>query len=214
MWEIVSLTLYVNIVSTILGMIFGLVLGYKLYFSKGKIKRLFVYIIQTFMGMPPVVLGLVLFMLLKSGGPLNFLHILYQPTSLIVAQTLLIIPIVAGNVYQLLKSKGQVLFYTLDMFKLKYLSKIKYSIVELRNELVFILILAFSRAVSEVGAVMIVGGNIKHHTRIMTTALANLKSQGNYNEALIYGAILLTIAFIAQFLLSKIRKEEDENENI
>ncbi|MDL2211931.1 ABC transporter permease [Erysipelotrichaceae bacterium OttesenSCG-928-M19] len=213
MIEVIKLTLLVNISATLLGMLFGLLLGYQLYFMKSKIKYLLIYLTKTMMGLPPVVLGLVLFMLLKTNGAFGFLHILYQPISLVVAQTLLIIPIVSGNVYQLLVSKGEVLFFTLDMFKLNFINKIKYSLFEFRNDLIFILILGFSRAVSEVGSVMVVGGNIKDHTRIMTTALANLKSQGNYNEALIYGVILLLIAFIVQFGLSLLNKEEDNHEN-
>ncbi|WP_423362850.1 ABC transporter permease [Mycoplasma sp. P36-A1] len=213
MLEIILLTLYVNISSTIIGMIIGSCLGYIIYLmKKSKVKKLIIYINKTLMGLPPVVLGLFLFMLLKRSGSLGFLEILYTPTSLIVAQTLLIIPIVSGNVYQLLISKGEVLFFTLDMYKADFLQTIKICLKEFRNDLVFILILGFSRAVSEVGAVMIVGGNIKHHTRIMTTALANLKSMGNYEEAVSYGMLLLIISFVIQFFLSNLSKEIN-NEN-
>lgn len=213
MFDVIVLTLIVNISSTIIAMIIGVLLAYQLYFSNNKLKPLFIYINKTMMGLPPVVLGLLLFMLLKANGPLGFMHLLYQPISLVIAQTLLIIPIVCGNTYQLLMSKGEVLFFTLNMFKLTNLNKIKFSLLELKNDLIFILILGFSRAVSEVGAVMVVGGNIKDHTRIMTTALANLKSMGNYNEALIYGFTLLLIAFIIQYILSKLSSKDAYHEN-
>ena len=213
MLEIIQLTLIVNISSTILGMMIGLLLGYHLYFSKRFLKPFFVYLTQTLMGIPPVVLGLVLFLVLRSNGPLGFLGLLFTPEALIIAQTLLIIPIVAGNVYQLLVSKGEVLFFTLGMYKLSFINKIKYSILQFRNELIFIMILGFSRAVSEVGAVMIVGGNIRSRTRIMTTALANLRSQGHFEEAIIYGMILLVISFIIQFFVLRLGKEDDNYEN-
>ena len=213
MLEIIQLTLIVNISSTILGMIIGVLLGYRLYFSKSFLKPFWVYLTKTLMGIPPVVLGLILFIVLRSNGPLGFFGLLFTPRALIIAQTLLIIPIVAGNVYQLLISKGEVLFFTLNMYKLSFINKIKYSILQFRNELIFIMILGFSRAVSEVGAVMIVGGNIRGHTRIMTTALANLRSQGHFEEAIVYGVVLLAITFIIQFFVLRLGREEDNCEN-
>jgi len=213
MREIITLTLIVNISSTILGMVIGTFIGYRLYLSKSKIKGLFLGINRTMMGLPPVVLGLVLFLLLRTNGALGFLGFLFQPQSLVLAQTILIIPIVAGNVYNLLVSKGSILFFTLDMYDLSIWKKIIYSLKDFRNELLFILILAFSRAVSEVGAVMVVGGNIGGRTRIMTTALATLRSMGDTDTALVYGAILLGITFIIQFLLNLFNKEAYNHEN-
>jgi len=213
MLEIIQLTLIVNISSTILGTIFGGFLGYHLYFSKSFLKPIWVYLTRTLMGIPPVVLGLILFIILRSNGPLGFFGLLFTPRAIIIAQTLLVIPIVGGNVYQLLVSKGEVLFFTLNMYKLGFISKIKYSILQFRNELIFIMILGFSRTVSEVGAVMIVGGNIRGHTRIMTTALANLRSQGHFEEAIVYGVVLLAISLVIQFFVLRLGKEEENYEN-
>jgi len=213
MLEIIQLTLVVNISATILGTIFGILLGYRLYFSKSFLKPFWVYVTKTLMGIPPVVLGLVLFIVLRSNGPLGLFGLLFTPEALVIAQTLLVVPIVAGNVYQLLVSKGEVLFFTLNMYQLGFMNKIKYSILQFRNELIFIMILGFSRTVSEVGAVMIVGGNIRGHTRVMTTALANLRSQGHFEEAIVYGVVLLGIAFVIQFLVSRLGKEEENYEN-
>jgi len=213
MFEIIRLTLIVNISATLFGTVLGVLVGYRLYFSKSFLKSMWVYLTKALMGLPPVVLGLVLFMVIRSNGPLGFFGLLFTSEALVIAQTLLIIPIVAGNVYQLLISKGEVLFFTLDMYEIGFVSKIKYSIVEFRNELLFIMILGFSRATSEVGAVMIVGGNIRGHTRIMTTAIANLRSQGHFEEAITYGAILLGITFLIQFFILRLSKEEDNHEN-
>jgi len=213
MLEIIQLTLIVNISSTILGTIFGVLIGYHMYFSKSFLKPIWVYLTRTLMGIPPVVLGLILFIILRSNGPLGFFGLLFTPRAIIIAQTLLVIPIVGGNVYQLLVSKGEVLFFTLNMYKIGFINKIKYSILQFRNELIFIMILGFSRTVSEVGAVMIVGGNIRGHTRIMTTALANLRSQGHFEEAIVYGVVLLGISLVIQFFVLRLGKEEENYEN-
>jgi len=213
MFEIVRLTLIVNVSATILGTIIGALIGYRLYFSKNFLKPVWVYLIKTLMGIPPVVLGLILFIVIRSNGPLGFFGMLFTPGALVVAQTLLVIPIVAGNVYQLLISKGEVLFFTLNMYKLGFMNKIKYSILQFRNELLFIMILGFSRTVSEVGAVMIVGGNIRGHTRVMTTAIASLRSQGSADEAIAYGIVLLLISLIIQFFVMRLGKEEENYEN-
>jgi len=213
MFEIIRLTLVVNISATLLGTVIGVLIGYRLYFSKSFLKPVLVYLTKALMGLPPVVLGLVLFIVLRSNGSLGFLGLLFTPEALVIAQTLLIVPIVAGNVYQLLVSKGEVLFFTLDMYNIGFLNKIKYSILQFRNELLFITILGFSRAVSEVGAVMIVGGNIRGHTRVMTTAIANLRSQGHFEEAITYGVILLALTFLIQFVILRLSKEEENHEN-
>ena len=213
MFEIIRLTLIVNISATILGTIIGVLIGYRLYFSKSFLKPFWVYFTKTLMGIPPVVLGLMLFIVIRSNGPLGFFGLLFTPRAIIIAQTLLVIPIVAGNVYQLLVSKGEVLFFTLNMYKIGFINKIKYSILQFRNELLFIMILGFSRTVSEVGAVMIVGGNIRGHTRVMTTAIASLRSQGSAEEAIAYGVVLLMITFVIQFLILRLGKEEENHEN-
>jgi len=213
MIEIIQLTLIVNISATIFGAIFGALLGYHLYFSKSFLKPIWIYLTRTLMGLPPVVLGLILFIVLRSSGPLGFFGLLFTPRAIVIAQTILVIPIVGGNVYQLLVSKGEVLFFTLNMYKLSFINKIKYSILQFRNELIFIIILGFSRTVSEVGAVMIVGGNIRGHTRIMTTALAVLRTQGLFEEAIVYGVVLLAISFVLQFFVMRLGKEEENYEN-
>jgi len=213
MFDIIRLTLIVNISATLLGTFFGIIIGYRLYFSKSFLKPALVHLVKALMALPPVVLGLILFISLRSSGPLGFFNLLFTPEALVIAQILLIIPIIAGNVYQLLVSKGSLLFFTLDMYNLSFANKIKYSILQFRNELLFIMILGFSRAVSEVGAVMIVGGNIRGHTRIMTTAITNLRSQGNFEEAIAYGVILLAITFLIQFLTLRLSREADNHEN-
>lgn len=211
MLEIIVLTLIVNSLATAISMIIGTVWGFKLYKTKSRTKLIQIQCVKTLMAMPPVVLGLLLFLAFKQSGPLGFTRILYTPTILIVAQIFLITPIICGNVVQLLESKATRLMFTLDMYQINKTEQIKFVVSEYKNELLFILVVGFSRAVSEVGAVMIVGGNIKGQTRMMTTAIANLRSQGEYEQAIIFGVILIAIAFIIQSLLSYFKEVSYEN---
>ncbi len=203
--NIIVLSLFVNIFATIIATAIGICFGYILYFSNFKLKSLIILINKTMMGLPPVVLGLVLFILFKRDGALGFLSLLYTPKILLLAQVLLIIPIATGNVYQMLDQTGKKLFFTLKMFDVRGFKLILYSLSEYRNQILFICMIGFSRAVSEVGAVIIVGGNIAGSTRMMTTSIAMLKSSGNFNEAITIGIILLCISFTIQLIFEKLR---------
>lgn len=203
--NIIILSLVINILSTIIATCIGICIGYFLYFKDFKLKNVVILINKTFMGLPPVVLGLVLFLLFKKDGTLGFFNILYTPTILLLAQVLLITPIITGNIYQMLDQNGNKLFFTLKMFGTKGFKLITYSLGEYKNQILFIFMLGFSRAVSEVGAVMIVGGNIAGSTRMMTTSIAMLKSTGDFADAIIMGVILVIIAFIIQLLFERLR---------
>lgn len=203
--NIILLSLIINVLSTLIATTIGICFGYTLYFSNFKFKNVLILINKTMMGLPPVVLGLILFILFKRDGALGFMQLLYTPIILLIAQVLLIIPIATGNVYQMLDQTGKKLFFTLKMFDVKGLKLITYSLSEYRNQILFICMIGFSRAVSEVGAVMIVGGNIAGSTRMMTTSIAMLKSSGNFNDAIIIGIILLCISFAIQLIFEKLR---------
>ncbi len=213
MFRIITFSLIINISATLIAMVIGIAFGYLLYFKTFPFKRFVIVFNKTMMGIPPVVLGLILFILFKRDGALGFMQLLYTPVILLIAQILLIVPIVIGNVYQMLEQKGEKLFFTLRMYGVKNFKLIIYSISEFRNQIIFIAVLGFSRAVSEVGAVLIVGGNIAGSTRMMTTAIATLKSSGNINQAIYLGVILLVIAFIIQVIFEKL-KVENVYENI
>lgn len=205
---IIVLSLVINFAASVIALVLGTILGYHLYFSKFKYKKIMIIINKTMMGIPPVVLGLILFILFKRNGALGFLQLLYTPTILLLAQVLLVLPIVIGNVYQMLETHGKKLFYTLKMFDVSGFKLILYSISEYKNHLLFIFILGFSRAISEVGAVLIVGGNIAGSTRMMTTAIVTLKSAGDFSTAITLGVILLVISFIIQLCFEKLKVRE------
>lgn len=207
-FEIVGLSLYVSfssvVISTILGIPLGILLGTCSFRGKGIIVR----IIYTLMSLPPVIAGLVVFLILMRRGPLGSLQLNYSVTAMIIAQICLVTPIITGLTYNIVKEKAPTinnLGITLGASKLKRMQLLIY---ETRVGITTSIISGFGRAISEVGAVMIVGGNIKGKTRVMTTYISELKGMGNYNRAIAVGIILLTIAFIVTAALYHFQERE------
>ncbi len=210
-FEIIFLTLFVNITSTVIAMVLGIILAYTLYKSDFSSKKILLGMNRTLMSLPPVVLGLILFILFSNNGILGFLNMLFTVKILILAQTLLIIPIVTGHCYNLFCSRKN-MFSHFETLGAEGIELYKICLLEMKNELIFILLIAFSRAVSEVGAVMIVGGNIRHKTRLMTTTISMTQSMGDYTVAICLGIVLLIISLLIQLGLQKVSGDEiDEN---
>lgn len=160
-----------------------------------------------------MVIGLIVYMLLMRRGPLGKLEMLFTIKGMIFAQVLIITPIICGMTYTSLVSKApavRVFAKTMGASKMQTQFLV---IRELKNELYFAVVTGFGRSISEVGAVMLVGGNIKGHTRTMTTAISLLKSQGIFTEGLALGVILLVMAFLIQSLADFFQKGEKSNEN-
>ena len=176
-------------------------------------KRVIIRINRTLMGVPPVVIGLLVYLLTMRGGPLGPLSLLFTVRGMILAQVLIITPIISGMVYSYAAGAVPAIQeFAITMGADKRQTN-RLIISELRNEIYFCIIAGFGRAISEVGSVMLVGGNIKGHTRTMTTMISLLKSQGIYSEGIGLGLMLLLIAFILQTLGDYLRKEEVRNEN-
>lgn len=192
--NIVISTLIVCIPATIISMLIGIPVGYYLKIKKFKGKKLVIRIIYTLSGLPPVLAGLIVYILLSRRGPLGFLNILFTKWAMIIAQVILIVPIVVLYVLSSLKNVYIVLD-NLDFInvegKKKYLAVIK----EYAKEVIYTAVLALSRSISEVGAVLIVGGNIEGETRILTTAIIYEITKGEFSQALLLGAILLIMSF-------------------
>ncbi|MBR3841612.1 MAG: ABC transporter permease [Erysipelotrichales bacterium] len=196
-------------IATILGVLFGLLLE-KYHFP---FKNLVIRINRTLMGVPPVVIGLVVYLLLMRRGPLGSFSLLFTIRGMIIAQVFIITPIISGTVYayaakfapqvrNFAKTVGATPLQT-ELLVLK----------EMRSEIYFAIVSGFGRSISEVGAVMLVGGNIKGRTRTMTTAISLLKSQGIYSEGIMLGIILLIMAFIVQTIAEHFKKEDIYDEN-
>jgi len=213
--DIIGVTLRMAITSTAIAAVLGTGFGLLLERSNFPGKALVVRIIRTFMGVPPVVMGLLVYLLLMRRGPLGFLEMLFTVEAMVIAQVLIITPIVCGMVHSAAQRRaGRIRAFGVTMGASRIQAQFLL-IKELSSEIYFAAVTGFGRAISEVGAIMIVGGNIQHRTRTMTTAIAMLRNRGNYTDAIFLGVVLLIIAFLIQLTADFIRKREpvtDEND--
>lgn len=196
LFEIIALSLQVSLTATFIGCILGIPLGAALAVLRFTGRGFLTSLMNAFMGLPPVVVGLTIYLLLSRQGPLGVFGLLYTPTAMIIAQSCLIIPLIAALSRQTiadLNSEFEELFRSL---RLSANRQIQTLIHEGRYALATCALAGFGRAIAEVGAVMIVGGNIDHLTRVMTTTIALETSKGNLALALALGLILIIIALI------------------
>ena len=202
-YSIIFLSLTISILATIVASFFGTLLGILISISDFKLKRLTKKLVFTFMGIPPVVLGLIVLLLIT--GPFDNLNLLFTKSAMFIAQTLLVLPIVTGNIIISSEKTQKKVLETATTLGANKFDKIVLLIKEIKPFILMSIILGFSRAISEVGAVMLVGGNIKNDTRVMTTYIALNNSMGEYSVSIAMGMILLLIAFILHTLLAKFR---------
>jgi len=211
---IITLTLRMTLMSTAISSILGIPLGLWLDHANFAGKRLIVLTNRTLMASPPVVIGLVVYLLLMRNGPFGFVGWLFTFEAMVIAQVLLITPIICGIVYTASqRNASSIRSFAVTMGATKRQTQLLL-IRELGNEIYFATITGFGRAMSEVGAIMIVGGNIRHHTRVMTTTISLLRNRGEINQAIFLGALLMLIAFFIQVIAGILRKRErrsDEN---
>ena len=163
------------------------------------------------MALPPVVVGLLVYLYLSRTGPLGWLGLLYTPTAMIIAQILIVTPIItalSSQIIEDLHEEYKELFASLVVNNKK---AILTYLFDARHSLLTVVLAGFGRAISEVGAVIIVGGNIDHLTRIMTTAISLETSKGNLPLALALGIILLLIALMINFLASLVKTTAKNN---
>lgn len=193
--EIVGLSLRVSLTAVLLACLVGMPLGAALALYRFPGRSLAIVSVNALMGLPPVVAGLMVYLLLSRSGPLGVMGLLYTPTAMIIAQFVLILPIVTALTRQVVEDmwgeyREQLL--SLQVTRRQALFTLLY---EARFSLATAMLAGFGRASAEVGAVMIVGGNIDHYTRVMTTSIALETSKGNLSLALGLGLILLIISF-------------------
>jgi len=194
-FNIVLTTLFVCFSSVFISFIIGLPLGYLLRRKSLKHKRIIIRFFWTFSSLPPVLAGLLTYTLLSRKGPFGFLGLLFSKNAIIIAQVILIVPVIVFYSYSLLKDIN-ICIDNLEFIGIKGLKKIIHLFNEFKTQIIYIIVLAFSEAISEVGAAMIVGGNIEGSTRIITTAIVFEISKGNFSTALELGFILLFISFL------------------
>jgi len=194
LFEIVGLSMRVSLTALILSCLIGFPIGALLVVRKFFGRGIVIALVNSMMGFPPVVIGLLVYLALSRAGPMGSFGLLYSPTAMIIAQTVLIAPIVAAlsrQVLEALQAEYDEQFRSLGISRGRAVIAL---IVDGRYGLVTVALAGFGRAVAEVGAVMIVGGNIDHLTRVMTTAIALETSKGDLGMALALGIILMSIA--------------------
>ena len=212
-YSIIFLSLKVSLTALLFASLIGIPIGATLASFEFKGKNFCILFFNTLLSMPPVVLGLLVYILISQSGPFGFLDLLYTPKAMMLAQFLLILPLsiaLSREIFHELHKEYDPLFTSLRIMPIK---KITTLIYDARITLITIILTCFGRAISEVGAVILVGGNIKNFTRVMTTAIALETSQGDLILAIALGTILLLTALIIN-ILSFIVKNHFEGNKI
>ena len=196
LFEIIGLSLRVSFSALLIASLIGLGLGALLAVSRFPGRGAVLIGLNALMGLPPVVVGLIVYLHLSRSGPLGWLELLYTPTAMIIAQVVLITPIIAALSRQILED-----LHTEYADQFRSLSVPRHTMMaaliwDARVSLLTVALAGFGRAIAEVGAVIIVGGNIDHLTRVMTTAIALETSKGDLPLALALGIVLLVIALL------------------
>ncbi len=192
--EIIGLSMKVSLSATLLAGLIGLPIGALVAISRFRGRDVVLIVMNALMGLPPVVVGLVVYLYLSRSGPLGFLGLLYTPTAMIIAQTILIAPIVAALSRQVIEDLHVEYAEQFRSLCLTPAQVVRALIWDARYSLATVGLAGFGRAVAEVGAIIVVGGNIDHLTRAMTTAIALETSKGDLALALALGMVLLAIA--------------------
>lgn len=205
LWPIFWLTLFVSGTAVVAAAIVGLPLGVALGRKQGTGREWLWALVYTGMGLPPVIVGLVVYILLSRSGPLGGLGWLYSPIAMIVAQWLLAIPFVIGVTATAIAAIPRELEFQLKTLGADRRQTRWMLLREARPGVFLALATAMGRSLSEVGAVLMVGGNIEGHTRVLTTAIILETSKGHFNAALLLGSVLLSITLALNVVILRWR---------
>ena len=201
LWDIILLSLFVSFTALIIASLLGFIVGYYFAIYNFHFKKIILIIINSLMGIPPVVVGLIVYFIFASGGPLGILQLLYTPSAMIIAQTIIIFPIIASLSHEIFSKNWFEFKDQIRSLNIPFWGSVKLLFNHSYFLLITTLLSAFGRAISEVGAVMIVGGNIDHYTRVMTTAISLETRMGNLEYAMALGLVLISITIIIYSLV-------------
>ncbi len=204
-WNIAGLSLFVSVSAVTIATLIGVPIGVYLGSYVKNESVILVNILNTAMGLPPVLVGLVVYLLISRTGPLGSWQILFTPLAMIIAQSVLTMPIIIGLTRSSIKSLSPDFSDTVYAMGATKTQHFFLTIEETRYDIIIAIILAFGRAISEVGAILIVGGNIKFHTRVLTTAIITEISKGQNEIALALGVILLVISYTITFIMTNVQ---------
>ena len=205
--QITVLSLQVSTIATVVSLLIGLPLGTWLALGSFRGRSFLLSIINTGMALPPVVVGLVVALMLWRSGPLGDLHLIYTPVAIIIAQTVIAAPVVTGLTAAALEALDPRLGQQLLGLGASRLQMIWYLWREARLPLLAALMAGFGSVISEVGASMMVGGNIRGQTRVLTTAIVLETSKGEFEKALALSALLLILTYLINLALTWIQQK-------
>jgi tungstate transport system permease protein len=192
--EIVGLSLRVSLTAVAISCAIGLPLGAAIAIARFPGRTGILVLLNALMGLPPVVVGLLVYLMLSNAGPLGWLQFLYTPTAMIIAQTILVTPIVAALSREFIQQLHAEYVEQFRSLCVRPATMVAALLWDARYSLLTVALAGFGRAIAEVGAVIIVGGNINHLTRVTTTAIALETSKGDLALALALGLVLMVIA--------------------
>jgi tungstate transport system permease protein len=206
LWSIVARSLWVSVLATVLACSLGLVLGAWLGVSRFAGRDALLTVLNTLLALPSVVVGLLIYLLLSRTGPLGHLGWLFSLKAMVLAQAVLVLPVVTALTRQCVEDAERNHGEQLQSLGAKPWLRSVLLAWDERYALLTVLIAAFGRAISEVGAVMVVGGNIEGFTRVMTTAIALETSKGDLPLALALGFVLMTVVLLLNACISALRR--------
>jgi tungstate transport system permease protein len=204
--QIALLSLLVSGSATLLSLAIGVPLGSVLGLVRFPGRRFLISLINTGMGLPPVVVGLIVSIFLWRNGPLGILHILYTPSAMVIAQFIIAMPIVAGFTMAATQSLDPKLRLQILSLGASRVQLVWILLKEARLPLLAAIMAGFGAVISEVGASMMVGGNIFGQTRVLTTALVGENGKGNFAYAIALSAILIVLVYLVNFILTMIQQ--------
>jgi tungstate transport system permease protein len=205
-WEITLLSIKVSGIATLISLLIGFPFGTLLALNKFPGRAVLLTLINTGMALPPVVVGLAVAMTLWRSGPLGSLHLIYTPSAIIIAQVIISAPVVTGLTTASMQALDPRLRLQLQGLGASRLQMVFTIWREARLSLFAALMAGFGSVISEVGASMMVGGNIRHQTRVLTTAIVLETNKGEFISAIALGILLLLITFLINFALTWIQQ--------
>ena len=209
----IRVTLVMSFWSVLISSVLGVLLGLLLQRAQFAGKRIVVRLNRTLMAAPPVVIGLFSYMLLRNKGPLGMLEWVFTIQGMVFAQVLIITPLICGLIHSYAERIAPAVYAFAKTMGATERQTRWLLLREMKNEVYFAVVTGYGRSISEVGAVFLIGGNIKNSTRTMTTTISTLKSAGDFEAGIFLGVLLMIMAFIIQCLADHFRKEDTLDED-
>ncbi|CAI8195134.1 MAG: ABC transporter permease [Planktomarina sp.] len=211
LFEVTLLSLQVTLTATVLASIIGMPFGAWLALTRFRARRWIIATLNALMGIPPVVVGLIVYVMLSRSGPIGVLNLLFTPTAMVIAQVIIILPLIASLAHQACRDLWAEYHDLLISLGSKKMQRIQVLLWDGRRALLTAALAGFGRAIGEVGAIMIVGGNIDHATRVLTTSIALETSKGNLSFALALGGVLIVLSLTVSFAVHGLSRTERDS---